>query len=150
MLCQTLSDISRCDHSNYDSFVCCILSHGFQDKIIGADSNPVKINDLATLFKGNFCRSLINKPKLFIFQACRGRIRDSGIAVETDDPEDDAEDIIRHSLPSDSDFLYGYATPPGCVSWRNHKYGSWYISSLCRVFNTLASEQYEHASSCKR
>ena len=41
----------------------------------------------------------------------------------TDGPVDDRTNEI--SLPSESDFIYGYSTVPGYYSWRNSQRGSW-------------------------
>ena len=138
-LTRQLMQIALMSHENYDSFVCCILSHGYLDGIYGTDSQPVKINDIASLFKGNFCPTLSNKPKLFFIQACRGEDEDKGVTVQKDARGDD--DALRHSLPSEADFLFGYATPPGSVSWRSPRYGSWYISKLCEVLVDNAPQQ---------
>ena len=134
-----LMQIALQNHEKYDSFVCCILSHGYLDGVYGTDSKPVKINDIASLFKGNFCPTLADKPKLFFIQACRGDDEDRGVVVQKDAKGDD--DAFRHSLPSEADFLFGYATPPGNVSWRSPRYGSWYISKLCEVFVDYSPQQ---------
>ena len=139
-LTRQLMQIALQNHEKYDSFVCCILSHGYLDGVYGTDSKPVKINDIASLFKGNFCPTLADKPKLFFIQACRGDDEDRGVAVQKD-AKGDSNDAIRHSLPSEADFLFGYATPPGNVSWRSPRYGSWYISKLCEVFVDNAPQQ---------
>jgi len=136
-LLRELMQISLASHEQFDSFVCCILSHGYLDGVYGTDSQPVKMRDIASLFTGNFCPSLANKPKLFFIQACRRDEEDVGYALQSDD-KDFTEDKFRHSLPSEADFLYGYATPPGNISWRSPQYGSWYISKLCEVFVDFA------------
>ena len=139
-LTRQLMQIALQNHEKYDSFVCCILSHGYLDGIYGTDSKPVKINDIASLFKGTFCPTLADKPKLFFIQACRGDDEDRGVVVQKD-AKGDSDDSFRHSLPSEADFLFGYATPPGNVSWRSPRYGSWYISKLCEVFVDYAPQQ---------
>jgi len=139
-LLRELMQISLASHDNFDSFVCCILSHGYLDGVYGTDSQPVKMRDIASLFTGNFCPSLANKPKLFFIQACRGEEEDVGCALQSDD-KDSTEDKFRHSLPSEADFLYGYATPPGNISWRSPQYGSWYISKLCEVLVDFAPQE---------
>ena len=139
-LTRRLMLIALQSHEKYDSFVCCILSHGYLDGVYGTDSKPVKINDIASLFKGNFCPTLADKPKLFFIQACRWDDKDKGVAVQKD-AKGDPDDALRHSLPSEADFLFGYATLPGNVSWRSPRYGSRYISKLCEVFVDYAPEQ---------
>ena len=119
--------MSQRDHSGYDSFVCCILSHGEHNIIYGADSEPLNIDDLTGVMK--LCRSLRNKPKLFFIQCCRGEAEEVGF--EKDNPGDST---FHSTIPRDADFFLGYATPLGKAAYRSQKHGSWYISELCRVF----------------
>ena len=142
-LISQLKAIALQSHEKYDSFVCCILSHGYPDGVYGTDSKPVKMDDIASLFKGNVCPTLINKPKLFFIQADRGGNEDMGVLIQGDEDKGvpvqkgakgGPDDALNHSLPSEADFLFGYATPPGNVSWRSPRYGSWYITKLCEVF----------------
>ena len=109
--------ISTMDHSNFDCFVCCLLSHGANGRIYGTDSVLVEINDITAMFKGVACPSLANKPKLFFIQACRGQGLDEGAWIEADAVESSPEDAMRHNAePNESHFLLGYATPPGKFS----------------------------------
>ena len=66
------------DHTNYDCFVCCILSHGTTGHIYGADGNLVNISDLTGPLKSVVCPTLAGKPKLFFIQACQGREKQPG------------------------------------------------------------------------
>ena len=134
---QQLIKIGQQSHEIYDSFVCCILSHGYLDGIYGADSKPVTIADVAGIFKGSYCPSLIGKPKMFFIQTCRGHSLDVG-DIENDG--NNCNNSLCHSLPSEADFLFGYATPPGRVSFRSTEHGSWYISSLCQVLKDHAHQ----------
>lgn len=124
-----LKEVSSRDHSNFDSFVCCILTHGEEGQVFGADSVPVDLRDLTGLMKGTFTRSLLNKPKLFFIQACRGELEEKGIPIEKDGDT---------SLPAEADFLFGYATPTGKAAYRSRRHGSWFISELCQVFQDNA------------
>lgn len=109
-----LREISTLDHSQYDCFVCCLLSHGADGGIFGTDCELVEIKDITAMFKGVACPSLANKPKLFFVQACRGQNFDRGARFEPDAAEVDPEDAMRHNAePNESHFLLGYATPPG-------------------------------------
>ena len=129
-LTRQLMHIALQSHENYDSFVCCILSHGYLDGIYGTDSQPVKINDIANLFKGNFCPTLSNKPKLFFIQA-----------DDKDECSPHNEDTHYKSLPREADFFFGHVTLPRDVSWRSPRYGSWYVSQLCEVLVDNAPHQ---------
>ena len=124
-----MKEVSSRDHTAFDSFVCCILTHGEEGKIFGSDSLPVNIQDLTGLVKGTFCRTLVSKPKLFFVQACRGDREEKGISIEKDG---------NFSLPVEVDYLFGYATPTGKAAYRSRRHGSWFISELCDVFTKSA------------
>ncbi|XP_072480099.1 caspase-3-like [Notamacropus eugenii] len=135
---QIMENVSKEDHSQRSSFVCVILSHG-EEKIIYGTDGSVELKELTYFFKGDKCRSLTGKPKLFIIQACRSTELDGG--VETDSgPVDDVadEDVMWQKIPVEADFLYAYSTAPGYYSWRNTRDGSWFIQSLCAVLRQYA------------
>ena len=135
-LLDKLKKIASLNHVNYDSFVCCILSHRYSDGVYGADGQPVKIKDVANLFEGRQSPTLFGKPKMFFIQACRGDDEDEGV-FPSDEIQKDGKDVSK-SLPSDADFLFAYSTAPGKASYRSQQHGSWYISILCKVFNDYA------------
>ncbi len=62
------------DFSNYGCLVVCLLSHGIENAIAGADSLYVNVNKLKYKFSYNNCPSLYGKPKIFIVQACQGEL----------------------------------------------------------------------------
>ena len=141
-LTHELMQIASQNHAKYDSFVCCILSHGYHDCVYGTDSKPVLITDIASLFKGNFCPTLTNKPKLFFFNSDRGDDYDKGVALQDDNAIGSSDDaMLCRSLPSEAEFLFGYATPRGNFAWRSPRCGSWYISKLCEVLVNYAPQQ---------
>ena len=135
-------EMSRRDHSKFDSFVCCILTHGENNVVHGSDSLPVDLFDLTGLVK--YSRGLIEKPKLFFVQACRGDREDQGIEIERDaggdrrDAGGDRRPLITSTIPKEADFFFGYATPPGSAAYRSRRHGSWYISELCKVLTDQA------------
>ncbi|KAH7724923.1 cell death protein CED-3 [Aphelenchoides avenae] len=55
-------------------------------------------------------------------------------------PEHQIQKKLRR-LPSNSDVLVAYSTPPNYVSWRNAVNGSWFIQSICEVFSKHAQSQ---------
>uniref|UniRef100_UPI00398E5F20 caspase-8-like n=1 Tax=Pristiophorus japonicus TaxID=55135 RepID=UPI00398E5F20 len=130
---EKLQKYQKMDHKTYDCFVCCILSHGEKDAIMGTDGNLLKIKDIRSMFSGSQCRSLLEKPKVFFIQACQGlrsQISCSVMASVTSSSSDLESDAMSHSIPEDRDFLVGMSTVPGCVSYRTGK-GSWFIQTLC-------------------
>ncbi|XP_057317117.1 caspase-7-like isoform X2 [Hydractinia symbiolongicarpus] len=136
------------DHENYDCFVCCILSHGFDGGVYGNDGRKVKLADIKTIFEGNNCPKLFQKPKLFFIQACQGENDGKGVSIESDSPmapqqnAQVSQEIVRvrlhKEIPSNADFLIFMATSSGTISWRNPKTGSWFIQCLCDVFQKRA------------
>ena len=118
--------IAKEDHTNHDSFILCLLSHGAHNIIFGTDGGVVKIDEIAKLFDHNSCPSLAGKPKVIIVQACR---------------EIDLEKIGNGKygylpcspIPNEVDFLIAYSTPLGYPSWRSPQHGSVYIEVFCEV-----------------
>lgn len=129
---KVLKNVSEEDHSKRSSFVCVLLSHGEEGLIYGTDG-PLELKALTSLFRGDKCRSLAGKPKLFFIQACRGTELDSGIEADSGPDE-----MMCQKIPVEADFLYAYSTAPGYYSWRNAAEGSWFIQSLCRVLKEYA------------
>ncbi|CAK6973959.1 caspase-3a [Scomber scombrus] len=128
---QILTDASKQDHSSSASFVCVLLSHGDEGVFFGTDGS-IDLKSLTSLFRGDRCKSLVGKPKLFFIQACRGTDLDPGI--ETDSPEGSTK------IPVEADFLYAFSTAPGYYSWRNTMTGSWFIQSLCEMMSKYGKE----------
>lgn len=118
--------VSNEDHSNSASFACVLLSHGEDGGLYGTDGFE-KFENLTRYFKGDNCKSLVGKPKLFFIQACRGSELDGG--VEADSVAEERSERI----PVEADFLYAYSTAPGYYSWRNTSNGSWFIQALCEM-----------------
>lgn len=115
--------------AEFDSFVVCILSHGFDGHVYASDTVAMKIVRIEQLLAD---RALLRKPKLLIVQACQGEetvelaaIEDRG-RLESDGPGSD-----RHPLMSD--MCVAMSTIPGYVSYRNTASGSWFVQDLCRV-----------------
>ncbi|XP_029367968.1 caspase-3b isoform X2 [Echeneis naucrates] len=132
---QLLLNVSKEDHSSRASFVCVLLSHGEEGQIYGTNGS-VKIEKLTQPFKGNNCKSLVGKPKLFFIQACRGTALDDGANLETDS----VDEQISERIPVEADFLYAYSTAPGYYSWRNTYNGSWFIQALCEMLERYSGK----------
>lgn len=83
------------DHSQYDCFVCCIMSHGDQDCVYGADSRWVQIKEMISNFQPSRCPTLTGKPKLFFIQATQGRSESQIAEYGASNIEDKLEVDIR-------------------------------------------------------
>merc|ERR1712179_556700 len=97
--------------------------------ILYAYDQPYSADRLWNQFSADKCPTLAGKPKLFFIQACQGSKTDSGTEVQID-----SSDSIK--IPNHADFLIGYSTIPGFLSWRNSNTGSWFIQSLCDVLRS--------------
>ncbi|XP_078117204.1 caspase-3-like [Sander vitreus] len=130
---QLLSSASKEDHSKSASFACVLLSHGDEGVIYGTDGFE-RLEKLTEYFKGDRCKSLVGKPKLFFIQACRGKALDNGIEVDSVDAQ------TSERIPVEADFLYAYSTAPGYYSWRNMTNGSWFMQALCEMLTRFSGE----------
>ena len=138
----------RVNHTNSDSFVVCILSHGNDGHIFGTDSKSVELQTAVTELNAESSPTLAGKPKLFFIQACRGGNKVEGTTISSDSGEaiaprsSEAVRVVSDSkpitIPDDADFFFGNATPPGKVAWRDMDHGSWYVSEICSTFVSLA------------
>lgn len=59
--------VSEEDHSDSSCFACILLSHGEEGMIYGTDG-AMPIKSMTSLFRGDMCKSLVGKPKLFFIQ----------------------------------------------------------------------------------
>lgn len=138
------SMIKGTDHTQCDSFVLCLLSHGDSGKIYGVDDRSVYLDEIKAQVIA--CRSLVGKPKIFIVQSCRGGRLPEARAVEIDD--DTSTNKIL--LPQESDLFFGYATTPFTKACRFTDIGSWYILELCKALklykelDLISMVQYAH------
>ncbi|XP_069610442.1 caspase-7 isoform X2 [Ranitomeya imitator] len=131
-----LQNMAQQNHSDSSCFACILLSHGEEGQIYGIDG-AMAIKSLTSLFRGDKCKSLVGKPKLFFIQACRGSEFDDGIQTDSGPANDSLETDAnpRYKIPVEADFLFAYSTVPGYYSWRNPGRGSWFVQALCSVLN---------------
>ncbi|CAH8667277.1 unnamed protein product [Dicrocoelium dendriticum] len=130
------------EHMTADAGGLVVLAHGMEHHIIASDASLVKIDDLASCFTNTSCPGLRGKPKLLIFQACRGVNIDHGIHLTPTNQAIGLTTVVDHSLdpaswlalPHMSDCVIVYSTLPGFVSWRSETGGSLYISTFVDVF----------------
>ncbi|XP_065646857.1 caspase-7 isoform X2 [Hydra vulgaris] len=140
---QSILDIIKAPPLNeekFDCFVCCILSHGFQDGVYGADGKKLDFSDMQTAICGSSAKWLIGKPKLFFIQACQGNAYEKEVLLADSPGINHGHKTSggRKSLPENADFCFSVSANPGTVSWRNTKDGSWYIQALCEVLKENA------------
>ena len=126
------------DHSLFDSFVCCLFSHGVDGALRGSDWELVGVEELAQSMNGRRCSTLDRKPKMFFIQACRGSFKGKEEVVSGLQPSVNVamEPAFGLQWGISGDFFFGYSTPPGYSSWRYEELGSRYIMELCQELCT--------------
>ncbi|XP_046564664.1 caspase-3-like [Haliotis rubra] len=132
-LLKTLKGMALLDHSQYSCFVCAVMSHGSSTAIKAADGLDVTVDQITKQFTAKQCPSLRGKPKVFLFQACRGVHGQQFHLHETDSCYGDMEDDAIVPVPNEADFLIARSTVDGYVSYRDRKKGSYFISYLVEI-----------------
>uniref|UniRef100_UPI00358E63D1 caspase-6 isoform X2 n=1 Tax=Myxine glutinosa TaxID=7769 RepID=UPI00358E63D1 len=134
---ELIAQAASADHSDADCFVCVVMTHGEPGKLFARDG-AIEMEELLAPFRGNVCKTLAGKPKIFIIQACRGEKHDVPVAVDEVDSTDMPNNVeidygIRTFIPSAADFLMCYSVAEGFFSHRETINGSWYIQDLMKV-----------------
>ncbi|XP_077983052.1 caspase-6-like [Glandiceps talaboti] len=144
---EVFSEASNADHSEYDAFVCVILSHGEKDGYIYGYDGVVSLQELLEQFRADVCPTLAGKPKLFFIEASRGARYEYAIdSVDgqdegrVDEPMDEVDGGTRPTIPAGSDFFVAYSTIEGSHSHRNALSGSWFIQELSYVLENYGEE----------
>ena len=128
--------------ANHNAFVGVVLSHGRPGSILGIDDIGCSVDEIVEKFNNEQCRSLIGKPKMFFFQACRGDKEDFGV----DDPFNiiDGREIVipvaqtGQKVPTWTDMVICYSTIHGHVANRHLETGSWFADALLSTINEHA------------
>lgn len=132
------------EHIIGDASILCLLSHGEEGYIFGTDGKRIPLDEIFLLFDNHRCPALLNKPKVFFIQACRGGALDRGVKMPLDETDggpgpQSATSLVQH--PSMSDMLICYPTMEGYFAWRNRERGSWYIEAVVQVFMHYAKSE---------
>lgn len=141
-----VNEAGKLDHSKYDAFVCCVMSHGYLGNVLAADCQSVRIlEDIARPFYPESCPTLAGKPKMFFIQSCLtsdAQVSDDDVAFSasgntTSNTVDATADFATNNrtvlLPEDvADFFMSYSTLPRRPSYRDGE-GSLYVQALTEV-----------------
>ncbi|EDX00805.2 caspase-8 [Drosophila yakuba] len=130
---------SACDRSLLrDSLVVCILSHGFEEAVYGANSIALKITDIENVLCSY--ETLYNKPKLLVIQACQEK------------PDQDEEqgqrglpfkiDVTTQSPGQHINMVRAMSTVNGFPALRHTHMGSWFIQSLCDAIECHSASEH--------
>jgi caspase 7 len=154
---QVMQEQASADHSNSDCFLCVVMSHGNEDKIVTSDNKEISFEEIMAPIKE--CETLKNKPKLFFFQACRGDIEmeknkdfkslipNSGKSkscgqITSDNnttgnkSDTDSVNMKKKTQSSaESDLLVFNATLPKHYAFGTETEGTHFIKSVCEVLN---------------
>lgn len=115
------------NHAEYDSFVCCVSTHGNENVMYGSDS--VEVKRLEWLQPLKMSKSLHGKPKMLFFQACRTKADDTTAGVNQQYP------IYQPDAPDkDADIFIANASTALNASYRSSVNGSWFVTALHHVF----------------
>ena len=142
--------ISKGNFESFDAFICFISSHGDKGGILGYDGEAIPVQYIVDQFIGSREKhSLVNKPKLFFTQSCRGVMTNEGAVVPVNDDDDEADSVdeadsgrIPYTIPTTADVLVAYSTVNGYECYRNKKEGSWFILKLTEILNEYASKMH--------
>eukprot|EP00479_Gromia_sphaerica_P009240 TRINITY_DN3823_c0_g1_i1.p1 TRINITY_DN3823_c0_g1~~TRINITY_DN3823_c0_g1_i1.p1 ORF type:complete len:234 (+),score=38.58 TRINITY_DN3823_c0_g1_i1:216-917(+) len=104
-------------HNTYDSFVVYFSGHGGSNVIYGSDLDTVEISEIVNMFQPKMCNSLAKKPKIFLWDCCRG----SQVARGAKDIQSLQIDLEvgndAFSPPEFMDFVYGFSSALGFRSY---------------------------------
>ncbi|XP_063606310.1 caspase-1-like [Penaeus indicus] len=129
-----------------DSCIVIIMSHGRDEKsFFTSDNQFLSVNEVVERFSNKECPALKGKPKIFIFQYCRGAAPDVGVAaspqlvsnVRRQNVETDAAFVSEAIVEKDAtytDMYIAFSTVEGFVSFRHPERGSWLMEAICQVF----------------
>lgn len=88
--------VSNMDHSENDCFLIAVMTHGSKGKLYAYDTH-YKYKEMWSPFYTSHCPSLKEKPKIFLIQACQGKLVDHGVTLESG--------FINNNIPTDNDSL---------------------------------------------
>ena len=94
------------------------------------------------------CRALVGKPKIFLFQYCRGDRPDPGVprpvchdrSLDAGPAGQTLTEAVVKRDPTFTDMFIVYSTVGGFASVRHPERGTWLMEALCSVFWKHARE----------
>jgi hypothetical protein len=160
---QVMQEQASIDYSESDCFLCVVMSHGNEDKIVASDNEVIGFEEIMAPIKS--CPSLENKPKLFFFQACRGDNEMTILPVKSRPNSAQSTTSIGHinndgdqtrnnvktyadslminkvtPIAVESDLVVYNATLPKHYAFGTEKDGTFFINSVCEVLNDAYKE----------
>ena len=131
-----IKDMSENDYENVGCVLVFIMSHGDDYKIFGIDGEAVNLTDFLDPFESK--KSLKGKPKLFFFNACRGKSY-SSIHQDTLDQE---EMNTQENIQLINEMIYTPNGPDFLYSFSDFENGSMFIQILCDMIEKYKSTKH--------
>ncbi|CAG9827706.1 unnamed protein product [Diabrotica balteata] len=128
---QVLTKVSNMDFTHYNCLILFFLSHGEELNFLFTKDGQILTKDIWLAFKDS--KGLNNKPKMFVFQACKG---ENFTTVGNEPPK---SSVLTPSSTFSPDILYNdllivHSSTEGNCAFRNTYTGSWFIQELCKNF----------------
>ncbi|XP_008551525.2 caspase-7 [Microplitis demolitor] len=132
-----------------DSLFVVISAHGGSsndennNSVIEFTDGLIPCSEIINYFSVENCPTMAGKPKLFFFQTCRAREHNQNIDNPLKDLDINKLDnkymkVNDKGERNFSDIFVVHSTLPNHISYRNKKYGSYFIQILCDVFQNYA------------
>ncbi len=120
-------------------FVLALLSHGKEDVIAGSDDQLVEIKQLAEFFYASNCPTLIDIPKIFIIDACRGGATEtlhsinSTCCTKSSLADESSLSIKYNEVSNTGDFVFVFGTTYGHKAYFHEEEGSTFTKAFCKI-----------------
>ncbi|KAJ8316824.1 hypothetical protein KUTeg_004728 [Tegillarca granosa] len=134
-------------YDDMDCFICVILSYGEPGVVYCPGANNTDRDDLVELkklmepLKGNRCRGLLMKPKLFFIQGCPYEYYDEANYGKTETKKE----IIK-KVPVEADFLIQSCHLDASFGTLGKgQKTSWFIRALCEALQTFCIDEMKNS-----
>ncbi|CAH1998644.1 unnamed protein product [Acanthoscelides obtectus] len=133
-----LKELGSMNFSQYNSLMIFFLSHGHRFDFLETSDGIIRVDDIMGPFRAS--RTLKDKPKIFVFQACKG---DEYVATGEVKPPPSplASEIVFQDSYITPDTLIVFAAIEGTQAYRNPVLGSWFIQEMCRNFSAYGRKE---------
>lgn len=142
------------DFDKVDCVFVVFMSHGAEGhseddtEVMGTDGIGLKTKDIVSFFFSDHCPKLVHKPKIFVFQSCRGNLSDPGVTVgqiyhhrtETDGRRMDQLRAYYEKVRTMSDIFIAHPVAPGRSANRDIYNGAWFIQAIVKIFSAHAHD----------
>ena len=142
-----LKAAAKVDFTKHQCFAFAMLSHGDENGITCSDGKPITVDEIRESFSTRNCSTLGGKPKIFIFQCCRGSRTNTVETISESVGRTESDYLLYydppntpHAVPDCLDTITIYATNPGHRAYRHENQGSVFIEALLNAFNDYKNE----------